>query len=141
MNEMDGIGKGYVIREHDLIDGRTVFIGRKNILSHNKESLTMGDTYTLSGAKRAVANKRRTVRNSDDYQYSIEQLEECYFGYGAVYAQEREKRERMEICGDVENAMNRLDELCERYEFNNMDKMRINEVRRTLRKLKGLLVK
>ena len=47
-----------------------------------------------------------------------------------------EMRERQIICQYVEKAMTRLDELWNGNNFNNGDKMRINEVRFVLRELK-----
>ena len=68
--------RGFVIRHHNLFDGTTCFAGQKGVVSRKKEYFTLGDTYTLSGAKKAVANLRRL--HDDEFQYSIEMLEECY---------------------------------------------------------------
>lgn len=131
--------KGYVIRCHDLLDGRTYYRGRKGVFARKKEGITMGDTYTLTGAKKALANERRGTGDTDQFQYSIERLDECCFSFGEADAESRERREKEQIRDSVENAMRRLDELWNGNDFHSGDKMRINEVRKTLRLLKEKL--
>lgn len=126
----------YVIRCHDLWDGSTVYRGNKGVFAKEKTGLIVGDTYTLSGAKRALSNIRRLCFDPDRYQYSIERLEEFYIDAGGHSAKEKKSQE---ICCSIEKAMTRLDELCDENNFHNGDKMRINEVRVVLRFLKEKL--
>ena len=127
--------RGFVIRHHNLFDGTTCFAGQKGVVSRKKVYFTLGDTYTLSGAKKAVANLRRL--HDDEFQYSIEMLEECYLWTDKEKTDDNRKR----ICDSVEEAMEKLDELCTGNDFHNGDKARVNSVRRTLRELKKELLR
>lgn len=126
--------RGFVIRHHNLFDGTTYFTGQKGVVSRKKDYFTLGDTYTLSGAKKAVANLRRL--QDDEFQYSIEMLEECYLW---PY-KEKTGDNRKEVCDSVEDAMKKLDELCTGNDFHRGDISRINSVRRILRELKKELL-
>ena len=126
--------RGFVIRHHNLFDGTTYFAGQKGVVSRKKDYFTLGDTYTLSGAKKAVANLRRL--HDDEFQYSIEMLEECYLWPD----EERTEDNRKRVCVTVENAMKKLDELCAGNDFHNGDISRINTVRRAIRELKKELL-
>ncbi len=121
--------KGYVIRCHDLLDGSTDFRGLKGIFAKTKAGLTMSDTYSLSGAKRAIANMNRLCLDPDRYQYSIERLDEFYLPLN-------EGKKDQNNVSLIDHAMKRLDELLEGNEFHNGDKMRINEIRQVLRRLR-----
>ena len=123
--------KGYVIRCHDLHDGSTYYRGCKELIAQTKAGITVGDTYTLSGAKRALSNLQR-LSHDPDHQYSIERLDEFYSSRGIPVR----SRDREEQCQRIDHAMKRLDELWNGNYFDNDDKMRINEVRRVLRGLK-----
>jgi len=121
--------KGYVIRCHDLFDGSTHFRGLKGIFAETKAGFAAGDTYSLSGAKRAISNMNRLSFDPDRYQYSIERLDSFYI----PTAPKESRRDKAEL---IEHAMRRLDELTEGNSFHNGDKMRINEVKHVLRVLK-----
>jgi hypothetical protein len=129
--------KGYVIRCHDLFDGSTDFRGMKGIFSKTKAGLSTGDTYSFSGAKRALANMRRLCFEPDRYQYSIERLDEFYFSPGE---DGESVRDYPLMKSSIDHAMVRLDELWNGNDFDNGDKMRINEVRRVLRMLKEEMI-
>ena len=94
----------------------------------------MGDTYTLSGAKRALSNMRRLCFDPDRYQYSIERLDECYLQHFSDVEKNIYRQHQL-----IEKAKIRLDELWEGNNFDNGDKMRINEIRSILRMLKEAL--
>ena len=126
--------RGYVIRCHNLLDGSTDFRGNKSIFARTKDGFTMGDTYTLSGAKRALSNMRRLCFDPDRYQYSIERLDECYLQHFSDVEKKIYSQHQL-----IEKAKIRLDELWEGNNFDNGDKMRINEIRSILRMLKEAL--
>ena len=134
--EMKDDSRGYVIRCHDLLDGSTDFRGQKGVFARTKAGLTAGDTYTLSGAKRTLANMRRLCFDSDRYQYSIERLDEYYVSL--IDPADRDT-DAMRMGKSVDDAMKRLDELWDGNDFDNGDKMRITEIRNVLRMLKGNL--
>lgn len=125
--------KGYVIRCHDLHDGTTDYRGIKGIIAKTKAGLTVGDTYTLSGAKRALSNMRRLCFEPDTNQYSIERLDEFYF---SLSNDDNSGPDSSRMKSSIDHAMVRLDELWNGNDFDNGDKMRINEVRRVFRMLK-----
>ncbi len=68
--------KGYVIREVDSISGEVLYRGAHGILSYEKDALHPGDTYTFSGAKRALKNLQRI--HQDGEFFSMEKLS-CYY--------------------------------------------------------------
>lgn len=121
--------KGYVIRCHDLLDGTTDFRGIKGVFAREKSGLTLEDSYSLAGAKRAISNMYRLNVDPDRYQFSIERLDEFYQPTIPLDNQP----DKAEL---IERAMRRLDELKESNSFHNGDKMRINEVKDVLRLLK-----
>ena len=123
--------KGYVIRCHDLFDGSTRFIGVKSVIAKTKSGLTAGDTYSLTGARRAISNMYRLSMDPDRYQLSIERLDEFYLHLPTTALNNQPDKSSM-----IEHAMQRLDELKENNSFHNGDKMRINEVKDVLRFLK-----
>ena len=128
--------KGYVIRCVDQFSGRVLYRGSHQKYSFEKDAFMPNDTYTISGAKRALANLERLY--PDGSFYSIERLS-CY--YIDLREPEKEGDYRQKIYGRIEHAMNRLDELWDGNDFDNGDKMRINEVRSDLRKIKTILLK
>ena len=121
--------KGYVIRCHDLFDGSTDFRGLKGVFADAKSGLTLDDTYSLAGARRAISNMYRLNIDPDRYQFSIERLDEFYH----PMPPQNNQPDKAEL---IERAMRRLDELKENNSFHNGDKMRINEVKDVLRLLK-----
>ena len=123
--------KGYVIRCHDLYDGSTDYRGLKGIISKSKSGLSASDTYTISGAKRALANMRRLCFEPDRYQYSIERLDEYYVSTFPSDGRDTDQKIRF-----IDKAFERLDELWNKNDFDNGDKMRINEVRAVLQRIK-----
>ena len=82
------IDKGYVIRCHDLLDGSTNFRGMKEVFTGKKSEMPVDNTYTLSGAKRALSNVHRLCLDPDRYQYSIERLNEFYVKLESVEEEE-----------------------------------------------------
>lgn len=121
--------KGYVIRCHDLFDGTTDFRGLKGVFTKEKSGLTLEDSYSLAGAKRAISNMYRLNVDPDRYQFSIERLDEFY--QPTIPLDNQPDKAKL-----IERAMRRLDELKESNSFHNGDKMRINEVKDVLRLLK-----
>ena len=121
--------KGYVIRCHDLFDGSTDFRGVKGVYAEEKSGLTLEDSYSLAGAKRAISNMYRLSTDPDRYQLSIERLDEFYHSTNHLNNQS-------DKAVLIAHAMRRLDELRENNSFHNGDKMRINEVKDVLRRLK-----
>ena len=94
------------------------------------------ETFTLSGAKKALANLQRIYPEGGFY--SIERLS-CYyidFGEQRIITDPKQK-----IYDKISHAMNRLDELWDGNEFDNGDKMRINEVRAVLKRIKEKLLR
>lgn len=121
--------RGYVVRCVDRDTGRVMFQGRKGKISHEKDAFRPDDTFTLRYAKSSLANIERL--HPDVYFLSIERLSCYYWGY------EERKPDRVEdMMQAIEHAMVRLDELWNGNDFDNGDKMRINEVRRVLNALK-----
>lgn len=129
---MDNKEKGYVIRHHNLFDGSTWFKGSNGTFARTKAGISVGDTYTLSGAKRALSNYQRMYPDFES-QYSVERLDDFY----CFYNEDADlfTKNKNEINQSFEKAMRRLDELWERNVFNNSDKMRINEIKAALRML------
>lgn len=66
--------KGYVIRCVDQFSGRVAYKGR-HIYTLEKDALMPNETFTISGAKRSLANLERMY---PDQFYSIERLS-CYY--------------------------------------------------------------
>ena len=128
--------KGYVIRSVDPFSGEVLYRGLRGLYSYEKDALHPADTYTLSGAKRALANLQKMY--PDKEFISIERLS-CYYVNDSE--QEKPSDSRREIYDAIRHAMNRLDELWDGNDFDNGDKMRINEVRADLRRIKSLLLK
>jgi hypothetical protein len=120
---------GYVIRCVDAFTGRVLYRGKKEVLSYKKDAIRMKDTYSLTGARKT---KTALERRYQDSFYSIERLSCCYIRHEIVECADR-KTERM-IKG-IEEAMRRLDELCDKNNFDRGDKMRINVVRKTLKSI------
>ena len=120
--------RGYIIRVLNLWNGSVYYRGQRDTFSQTKAGLTPSDTYTLSGAKRALSNLRRLCLDPDRYQYNIERLDEYYM-------QETGGNET-DLRSSIDHAMLRLDELWNGNNFDNGDKMRINEVRAVLRKIR-----
>ena len=127
--------KGYVIRCVDKFSGRVLYRGSHQKYSHQKDALMPNDTYTISGAKRALANLERMYPDADFY--SIERLSCYYFDFEEP---RKEDDYRKKIYDRITHSMNRLDELWEGNNFDNGDKMRINEVRSDLRMIKSILL-
>lgn len=128
--------KGYVIRKVDEFDGSIWFRGIHNIYNRDKDAILPRDTYSLSGAKRALANIQRLYPT--DF-YSIEKLS-CYY-ISHDNEQKNKGMNRQKINEGIEHAMDRLDEL---WNGNNLDrgsKMRINEIRDVLRDIKSEIYK
>lgn len=70
--------------------------------------------------------------------YSIEKLSCYYYDFDNDTPDKEDYREK--IFADIEHAMVRLDELWEGNEFHRGDKMRINEVRAVLKRIKETLL-
>ncbi len=118
--------RGYVIRCHNLFNGTTIFKGCKEAVYKNKDVMRMEDTYTLTGAKKAMANYKR-MSPDDDYQCSLERLEECYIRFDRP-----ERGKYSKLIEMIDAAAKRCDELVKGNDFHNIDKMRINEIKRIL---------
>lgn len=127
--------KGYVIRCMDQFDGRVIYRGSHQKWSVEKDALMPNDTYTLSGAKKALANLQRMYPDSSFY--SIERLS-CY--YIEIEDSRKITDSRQKIYEKISHAMTRLDELWAGNDFDRGDKMRINEVRADLRGIKTILL-
>lgn len=125
--------KGYVIRCVELDGtGRVYYRGMKDAYANEKDAIPQSHTYTISGVKRAAANLRKMYPAED---FSIERL-------SAYYPDElfRQAKSGKNLSASIDNALMRLDELWNGNDFDNGDKMRINEVRRTLMNAKEQLV-
>lgn len=129
--------KGYVIRCVDRFDGSVLYrgAGSGHKYVRKKDALMPKDTYTISGAKRALANLQRLY--PDGKFYSIERLSCYYFDWGED-SKEGDYRER--IYDRISHSVKRLDELEEKNNFDRGDKMRINEIRYDLRMIKTILL-
>ena len=68
--------KGYVIRRVDRDTGRVTYRGNHKKYSRQKDALSPKDTYTLTGAQKALLNLERLY--PDGSFYSIERLS-CYY--------------------------------------------------------------
>ena len=95
----------------------------------------MGDTYTYSGAKKALANMQRMY---PDEFYSVERLSCCYLRLGN---KRNSDAERERVFREIDQAMIRLDELWDGNEFDRGDKMRINKAKSVLRDVKEYLLR
>ena len=129
--------KGYVIRCYDLDTNKVKYRGNHGIVRYNKDALMPNDTYTISGAKRALANLQNMTSKKApiSFSYSIERLS-CYF----FPFPEKEGVPNQRIYDQIFNARTRLDELWDGNDFDSGDKMRINEVRYALRYIKDALL-
>ena len=129
--------RGYVIRCVDWDTGRVLYRGSHGKYARQKDSLRSQDTYTFTGAKKALSNLER-LHPAGSF-YSIEKLS-CYYDFFESDIPDREDYKE-EIYADIEHAMVRLDELWEGNDFHRGDKMRINEVRAVLKRIKEKLLR
>ena len=128
--------KGYVIRCVNRDTGRVIYRGSHKKYSRQKDALRPKDTYTFSGAKKALLNLERLY--PDGSFYSIEKLSSYYDDFDSDAPDKKDYREK--IFADIDHAMVRLDELWEGNDFHRGDKMRINEVRAVLKRIKERLL-
>ncbi len=128
--------KGYVIRRFDRDTGRVTYRGNHQKFSRQKDALRPEDTYTFTGAKKALLNLERLY--PDGGFYSIEKLSCYYDDFESDTPDNKDYREK--IFDDIDHAMDRLDELWEGNDFHRGDKMRINEVRAVLKRIKEKLI-
>ena len=128
--------KGYVIRCVNRDTGRVLYRASHSKKTRQKDSLRPQDTYTFTGAKKALSNLERLY--PDGSFYSIEKLSCYYDDFGSDTPDKKDYRE--EIFADIDHALVRLDELWEGNDFHRGDKMRINEVRAALRRIKEKLI-
>ena len=126
--------KGYVIRCVDQFSGRVAYKGR-HIYTFEKDALMPNETFTISGAKRSLANLERMY---PDQFYSIERLSCYYIDFNDPV---HERNYKQEIYEYISHAMTQLDELWDGNEFDRGDKMRINQIREDLRAIKTILLK
>ena len=127
--------KGYVIRCVDQISGSVLYRGSHQKYVYKKDSLMPNETYTFSGAKRALANLQRM--DLEACLYSIERLS-CYYlnlGGSKMISEPNQK-----IYSIINRSMTLLDELWDGNDFHSGDKMRINEIRKGLREIKTILM-
>ena len=129
--------RGYVIRCVDRDTGRVRYRGSHSKYTSQKDALRPQDTYTFTGAKKALSNLERL--HPDGSFYSIEKLSSYYDFFESDIPDREDYKE--EIYADIEHAMVRLDELCEGNDFHRGDKMRINEVRAVLKRIKEKLLR
>lgn len=130
--------RGYVIRCVNRDTGRVRYCGSHSKYARLKDSLRPQETYTFTGAKKALSNLERLY--PDGSFYSIEKLS-CYYDDDFDSDTPDKKDYREEIFADIEHAMVRLDELWEGNDFHRGDKMRINEVRAVLKRIKEQLLR
>ena len=128
--------KGYVIRCVNRDTGRVHYRGSHSKYTRQKDTLSPKDTYTFTGAKKALSNLERL--HPDGSFYSIEKLSCYYDDFDSDTPDKKDYRE--EIFADIDHAMVRLDELWEGNDFHRGDKMRINEVRAVLKRIKERLL-
>ena len=128
--------KGYVIRCVNRDTGRVTYRGSHKKYTRQKDALSPKDTYTFTGAKKALLNLERLY--PDGSFYSIEKLSCYYDDFDSATLDKKDYRE--EIFADIDHAMVRLDELWEGNDFHRGDKMRINEVRAVLKRIKEKLL-
>ena len=136
-NFFEDDNRGYVIRCVNRDTGRVLYRGSHSKYTRQKDSLSPQDTYTLTGAKKALSNLERLY--PDGSFYSIEKLSCYYYDFDSDTPDKKDYRER--IFADIEHAMVRLDELWEGNDFHRGDKMRINEVRAALKHIKENLLR
>lgn len=129
--------KGYVIRCVNQFSGRVLFRGNKRKYTREKDSLRPEETYTYTGAKKALKNLERLYPEGEFY--SIEKLSSYYDNFDSDTQDTEDYREK--IYADIEHAMVRLDELCDGNDFHRGDIMRINEVRAVLKRIKEKLLR
>ena len=135
-NFVEDDNKGYVIRCVNRDTGRVLYRGSHSKKTRQKDTLRPQDTYTFTGAKKALSNLERLY--PDGSFYSIEKLSCYYDDFDSDTPDKKDYRE--EIFADIEHAMVRLDELWEGNNFHRGDKMRINEVRAVLKRIKDNLL-
>ena len=128
--------KGYVIRCVNRDTGRVLYRASHSKKTRQKDTLRPQDTYTFTGAKKALSNLERLY--PDGSFYSIEKLSCYYDDFDSDTPDKKDYRE--EIFADIDHAMVRLDELWEGNDFHRGDKMRINEVRAVLKRVKETLI-
>ena len=127
--------KGYVIRCVDSFTGSVIYRGCHQKRSFEKDALMPNETYTISGAKKALANRQRMF--PDSWFYSIERLS-CYY---VDFDTSRKVPNRQNVIYEkISHAMAQLDELWDKNNFDRGDKMRINKVRADLREIKTILL-
>ena len=129
--------RGYVIRCVNRDTGRVRYRGSHSKYAGQKDALRPQDTYTFKGAKKALSNLERLY--PDGSFYSIEKLSSYYDFFESDIPDREDYKEK--IYADIEHAMVRLDELCEGNDFHRGDKMRINEVRAVLKRIKEKLLR
>ena len=129
--------RGYVIRCVDRDTGRVLYRGSHGKYARQKDSLRSQDTYTFTGAKKALSNLERL---HPDGSLKKKKKLSCYYDFFESDIPDREDYKE-EIYADIEHAMVRLDELCEGNDFHRGDKMRINEVRAVLKRIKEELLR
>ena len=132
--EMLTAEKGYVIRSVDEFTGRVRYRGKKDKISPQKDALPINDTYSLTGARKALANLQRMY---PDTFWSIERLSCCYINFESQTDPEDEKKRLLK---QIDHAYGRLEELWEGNDFDNGDKMRINEVKAVLIRIKNWML-
>ena len=128
--------KGYVIRCVDNFSGSVIYRGCNQKHSFEKDALMPNETYTISGAKKALANLQRMC--PDSWFYSIERLS-CYY---IDFDTSRKVPNRQNVIYEkISHAMAQLDEFWDKHDLDRGDKMRINKVRADLREIKTILLK
>ena len=130
--------KGFVIRCVDSMSGRVMYRGANKKISFIKDSFREKDTFTISGAWRALRNFERMY--PDEAFYSIEKISSHYFINEDKSNPSKGASDKKALLEDIEKAMIRLDELWEGNDFDKGDKMRINNVRYALNEIKEYLM-
>lgn len=128
--------KGYVIKYVDEFTGKAMYHGANHKMSPVKDSIREKDTYTRAGAMKALDNYLRI--HPDSGFYSIDKISSHFCNCDEATMPTNDKK--MHIISDIDDALNRLDELWDNNDFHKGDKMRINEVRSTLSRVKGYLI-
>ena len=134
----DRVSKGYVIRCVDSSNGSVIYRGNKDRCSDVRDALKLDETYTLKGARLALARLNR--KKPEDF-YSIEMLGCCYPFFEEKQAESTEKETdtqlKQRIMRRIQHSMKCLDEICS---VNSFDKMRISEVKYDLHDMEGILL-
>ena len=123
--------RGYVVRMTNSVTGEVRYQGRKSKIVIEKDVLRPEDTFTLRYAKSSLANLARIYK--DHYFLSIDRLSEYYSSFEEYQKPRGLEREMLQ---SIEHAHVRLDELLKGNDFHNGDKMRINEIRGDLNRIK-----